>query len=86
MEEGLQKKPCIKCLLKDIDPVQYETRIKKLIDLMDKSEKADNKAYEKRLQICSRCSYLKDAFCGACGCYVELRCVKKNASCPYDHW
>ena len=84
MEE--RKKPCRLCLLRDIDPKEYEAKIKRVIDLMDKSEKASEVVYEQRLEVCRTCSYLKDAFCGACGCYVELRCVKKDARCPYEHW
>ena len=81
-----RKKPCRLCLLKDIDPKEYENRIKRVIDLMDRKDKASNDEYEDRLDVCRTCSYLKDAFCGACGCYVELRRVKKNAKCPYEYW
>ena len=81
-----RKKPCRLCLLKDIDPKEYENRIKRVIDLMDRKDKASNDEYEDRLDVCRTCSYLKDAFCGACGCYVELRGVKKNAKCPYEYW
>ena len=80
------KKPCKLCLLRDIDRAEYEAKIKRVIDLMGKSEKVSDEAYEERLDVCKTCSYLKDAFCGACGCYVELRCVKKSAHCPYDRW
>jgi len=85
MEEN-GKKPCRICLLKDINPKEYEAKIKRVIDLMDKKEKASDKVYQERLEICKSCSYLKDAFCGACGCYVELRCIKKSITCPYDKW
>ena len=81
-----KRKPCRLCLLKDIDPKEYENRIKRVIDLMDKKEKASDDEYESRLNVCRTCSYLKDAFCGACGCYVELRCIKKNVKCPYEYW
>ena len=80
------KKPCRLCLLRDIDPKEYEAKIKRVIDLMDKKEKASADLYEKRLEVCENCSYLKDAFCNACGCYVELRCAKKSSRCPYEHW
>lgn len=81
-----RKKPCRLCLLRDIDPKEYEAKIGRIINLMDKSEKATEDIYEHRLEVCRTCSYLKDAFCGACGCYVELRCAKKDARCPYEHW
>lgn len=80
------KKPCRLCLLKDIDPKEYEAKIKRILDLMDKSEKASDEVYEKRLNLCTTCSYLRDGFCGACGCYVELRAAKKSSDCPYEKW
>ena len=77
-----RKKPCRLCLLKDIDPKEYENRIKRVIDLMDRKDKASNDEYEDRLDVCRKCSYLKDAFCGACGCYVELRAAGIKRTCP----
>ena len=40
-----RKKPCRLCLLKDIDPKEYENRIKRVIDLMDRKDKASNDEY-----------------------------------------
>lgn len=85
MEEA-GKKPCRLCLLKDINPQEYEAKIKRILDHMEKNEKASDEVYEKRLKACTECHYLKDGFCGACGCYVELRCAKKTSTCPYENW
>jgi len=84
--EETGKKPCRLCLLKDINPKEYEAKIKRILDHMDPKEKALDEMYEKRLKACTECHYLKDGFCGACGCYVELRCAKKTSTCPYEHW
>ena len=81
-----RKKPCRLCLLKDIDPKEYENRIKRVIDLMDRKDKASNDEYEDRLDVCRTCSYLKDAFCGACGCYVEYRAYVAASHCPKKKW
>ncbi len=82
----MEKKPCRLCLLKDINPQEYEAKIKRILDHMEAKEKATDEVYEGRLNMCTTCNYLKDGFCGACGCYVELRCAKKTSVCPYEKW
>lgn len=80
------RKKCKICLIRDIDPEKYINEIKRLIDHLPLSEKSSAGEYEARLDKCSECSYLKDGFCMACGCYVELRAAKRNGNCPYKHW
>ena len=82
----MAKKPCRLCLLKDIDPKEYEAKIKRVIDMMKPNEKCGDSIYKNRLDECVNCSYLKDGFCMACGCYVELRAIKKDSDCPYEKW
>ena len=86
MNDTPMRKPCRLCLLRDINPAEYEARVKRLINLLSPAEKTPADAYEARLQVCTTCSYLKDAFCGACGCMVELRAAKKTEKCPYGKW
>lgn len=86
MNDTPMRKPCRLCLLRDINPAEYEARVKRLINLLSPAEKTPADAYEARLEVCTTCSYLKDAFCGACGCMVELRAAKKTEKCPYGKW
>ena len=86
MNDTPMRKPCRLCLLRDINPAEYEARVKRLINLLSPAEKTPADAYEARLQVCTTCSYLKEAFCGACGCMVELRAAKKSEKCPYGKW
>ena len=86
MNDTPMRKPCRLCLLRDINPAEYEARVKRLINLLSPAEKIPADAYEARLLVCTTCSYLKDAFCGACGCMVELRAAKKTEKCPYGKW
>jgi hypothetical protein len=86
MDETKTRKPCRLCLLRDINPAEYEARVKRLIDLLGPKERASDEVYEARLKVCTTCPYLRDAFCGACGCMVELRAAKKTEKCPYAHW
>ena len=44
--------------------------------------KVDQRAYEKRLNICSTCDRLMNGMCRLCGCFVELRAVQKVRKCP----
>ena len=85
-DKSSQRKPCRLCLLKDINPAEYELKIKRILDLMEAKEKASDEEYERRLNTCKECHYLKDGFCGACGCYVELRCARRTSDCPYERW
>jgi len=82
----MNDKKCKICLLRDINPEEYQTKIKRIIDLMKEQEKASEQTYQLRLDECVSCHYLKDGFCMACGCYVELRAIKRDGNCPYDKW
>ena len=49
------KKPCLKCLLAQIDPAAYERDIKRLLDAMKPGEKVKTPEYERRLDVCKGC-------------------------------
>lgn len=80
------KRSCRLCLIRDIDPAEYEAKIKRILDNMEPSEKAASSLYENRLGICQACDYLNSGTCTACGCFVELRAARKNGRCPYSKW
>ena len=63
-----KRKICKKCLLSEIDD----------------AEKCREDEYKRRLGICKECVLLNEGTCGACGCYVELRAIKKDARCPQE--
>ena len=75
-------RPCKKCLLADIDETEVFERIQQLIQLMPEREKVDSATYRKRLDACLACEQLSHATCTFCGCYVELRAIKKKEHCP----
>ena len=78
----MQRKPCRKCLLSDeADKAAYAT-IKDYIDSLDPSRKVDDATYQARLEQCRLCEHLHNALCVKCGCYVEVRCIKKLLHCP----
>ncbi|MCR4989619.1 MAG: DUF6171 family protein [Lachnospiraceae bacterium] len=76
---------CKRCLLRDLSEKDYEN-IKKYIDMIPERERADKDIYEKRLSVCRECDLLASGTCNACGCYVEIRALGKDASCPKKKW
>ena len=82
----MEKKPCRKCLLKEIDPQAYMDQLHKYIELLDKDVKSPQNLYENRLNICKECDYLNEGTCQACGCFVELRAAVRKNKCPYKKW
>lgn len=80
---GMPKKPCVKCLLRDLpDEKELHRVILERLEQMIAEEKADDAVYEKRLKICGECPFLNRGTCVKCGCYAELRCAKRRLSCP----
>ena len=85
-EEITDRKPCLKCLLQEIDPEAYERDIQRLLNAMGPGEKVGDTEYERRLSVCKACEKLSRATCSACGCYVEIRAAGIRNHCPYKHW
>lgn len=86
MEMDTQKKPCLKCLLRELDEEAYLKQLHRYIVQLDADVKTAQQVYEKRLAACKQCDYLEAGTCLACGCYVELRAAVKKNRCPYHRW
>lgn len=82
----MEKKPCLKCLLREMDEAAYMNQLHRYIELLDGNVKTAQKIYEDRLSVCKTCDYLEAGTCLACGCYVELRAAVKRNKCPYKKW
>lgn len=82
----MEKKPCLKCLLQEMDEAAYMEKLYKYIQLLDLDMKAADDLYNGRLETCKQCDYLEAGTCQACGCYVELRAAVKKNKCPYKKW
>jgi hypothetical protein len=85
-EQKTERKPCLKCLLQEIDPAAYERDVQRLLKAMKPGEKVRDEEYERRLSLCKACERLSNATCSACGCYVEIRAAGVRNHCPYKHW
>lgn len=69
-----------------MDKDNYFKTLQELIKNVTGNERADDALYEERLKKCTDCERLADGMCRACGCFVELRAVIKENSCPYNEW
>ena len=75
-------KICKRCLLEDMDENEYIRSLKEYIAAYPEEKKADEETVRQRLEICRSCDHLANGMCRKCGCYVELRCIKKESYCP----
>ena len=81
----MERKPCRRCLLRDVDENQLLEAINQRIAAMPPSQKAPPEEYSRRLDLCRSCDELLSGTCRKCGCYVELRAVKRNSVCPHEN-
>ncbi|MCI8416757.1 MAG: hypothetical protein HFI33_04505 [Lachnospiraceae bacterium] len=72
---------CIPCLLRGISNEEYEEVIRSHIRSLEEDVKVSQEVYGKRLQICSQCEFLRNGYCRLCGCFVEIRAIKKWNQC-----
>ena len=80
------KKPCLKCIISEMEESEEYEKIKELLDEIPESLKASDIEYKRRIGICKACDRLVEGTCLLCGCYVELRAVQKNGKCPAKSW
>lgn len=79
------KKPCIRCLLKEMGEEELLEIISCFKDSIPKEEQANEKEYQQRLELCRKCQWLNQGVCGKCGCFVEARAYRQRARCPHEH-
>lgn len=62
--------------------------VQTFISVLSDEQKVSNEVYTARLEVCRHCSSLEEGTCMKCGCYVEMRAIKKRLSCPDedDKW
>lgn len=73
---------CKKCLLLEAGEEKSFIGVKDYIGTIDSSLKVNDDLYDKRLSLCKECDNLISGMCLKCGCYVEIRAVFRNKSCP----
>lgn len=83
------KRPfCRKCLMDDLPETDYLRYLKEYIADYPRKKRVPDDEYRRRLGICLECDHLSNGTCELCGCYVELRALKKGQFCPDsgDRW
>lgn len=78
----IDKMFCKRCLLSELNDNELVKNISELIELIPDEKKTEPVIYNKRLSLCRECDMLINGMCRECGCYVELRAIKKNMICP----
>lgn len=73
---------CKRCLLIEAgEQASYKTVSDYINNLYD-DLKVSSHEYKHRLSLCKKCEFLIAGMCRKCGCYVEIRAVLKDKSCP----
>ena len=85
---GVNGKPiCRRCLLSNMDDKEdYYQSVLRLRRAMPEKERTADEEYGKRLEICRECGALDHAVCMQCGCYAEVRALKRRNRCPDGKW
>lgn len=81
MESGARPL-CRRCLLSEIDRDGVYKTVLEYIASLDETVKCGREEYEARLEICRACDHLTNGMCALCGCFVEVRAVKRVQNCP----
>jgi hypothetical protein len=72
---------CRRCLLKDMTDSEYYKGVYDYIQNLPREERAEQEIYEERLAKCRGCDSLINGMCGLCGCFVEVRALKRRNHC-----
>lgn len=76
---------CKKCLIGQ-QAEDYLKLIEKNKAATPEKYRASEAVYDHRIAQCEACQYLNGATCMACGCFVELRAIRRDSKCPYRKW
>lgn len=76
---------CKKCLIGQ-QAEDYLALISKNKAATPEKYRAAEDVCDKRVAICEECEKLSGPTCLACGCFVELRAIRKDSKCPYKKW
>ena len=76
---------CKKCFT-GAQAEEYEKMIDACRAAIPQRDRAEDAEYTRRMEICQQCELFLAATCRACGCYAELRAMKKATHCPKKKW
>lgn len=76
---------CKKCLIGQ-QAEDYLAMLEKCRRAIPERDLAGEAELARRIALCEACEKRSGPTCLACGCYVELRAMKKAVHCPYKKW
>lgn len=76
---------CKKCFT-GAQAEEYAKMIAACRAAIPKRDLAEEGEYGRRMALCEGCEEFLAATCRACGCYAELRAMKKATHCPKKKW
>ncbi len=76
---------CKKCLIGQ-QAEDYLKLIEKNKAATPAKYRTPDDVYDHRITVCEACEKRNGATCMACGCYVELRAIRKDSKCPHRKW
>lgn len=76
---------CKKCAI-GMDAEAYAQLIEKNRAALPEKSRASDAEYDRRVSACEECEKRSGPTCLACGCYVELRALRRDSRCPYRKW
>ena len=75
-------RPC-RCLIGEMpDEAELAEIIRERIETIPEEERTPEKEYAFRLSACRACGSLNRGTCAKCGCYVEIRALRRGSHCP----
>ena len=77
---------CRQCDILSKLPQDVSNQVAKLYALLPGREKATEEQMLERIAVCSGCDRREGSTCLECGCYIEIRVMKKDARCPKRNW
>ena len=76
---------CKKCLI-GVAAEDYLRMLQRSKEAIAPRDRPSDEEYQRRNRLCEACDRLQGPTCVACGCFVELRALRKSAHCPYKKW
>jgi hypothetical protein len=72
---------CRNCLFGSFSREQLTQNIQEDIQSLSPEDKAGERLYKIRLEICSQCEQYLEGLCRVCGCFVMARAAKSKVCC-----
>ena len=75
---------CKRCGIEDIALFELaQAQMPEYIKAVGEDMRVSDEEYKTRLEFCFRCDGLAGGvICKHCGCFVQMRALKKNSRCP----